>query len=75
MKTLKEYLYNQDNSKKMVTFVEYRKGNLWYTVDDIVFPVPVEDIGDATFKNVDVAPLFMRYIRKHLESLVDGKNN
>ena len=72
MKTLKEYLYNEDGSKKQVSFVEYRKGNLWYTVDDIVFPVDINDIGDATFKNVDVAPLFMRYIRKYLESLANA---
>lgn len=56
----------------MVHFVEYRKGNLMYTIsgyEEIVFPVPIEDIGDATFKASDKGMLFMRYIRKYLESL------
>ena len=53
-----------------VHFVEYRKGNLWYTIsgfEDFQFPVPVEDIGDGVFKATDKGMLFMRYIRKHLD--------
>lgn len=37
------------------------------------FPVPVSDIGNATFLAEDRAPLFMRYIRKHLELLEEAK--
>lgn len=47
----------------------YRSGNLWYEVDDFKFPVPVTDIGDATFLASDKASLFMRYIRKHLNEI------
>jgi hypothetical protein len=55
---------------KKVTFTLYRKGNLWYTTEDgFEFPVPVEDIDDATFFKEDKAMLFMRYIRKHLDMI------
>lgn len=59
----------------VVHFVEYRKGNLWYTVsgkEDFVFPVPIEDTGDAAFKASDKGMLFMRYIRKHLDNIQEG---
>ena len=53
---------------KTVQFKFYRKGNLYYsTQDGFVFPVPIEDCGDATFKDSDRAMLFMRYIRKEIE--------
>jgi hypothetical protein len=54
-----------------VSFIEYRKGNLWYKVDgtNFEFPVPITDIGDGIFKNSDKGLLFMRYIRKHLEDI------
>jgi len=66
MKTIKELVQN-----RIVHFVEYRKGNLWYTIsgdEDFIFPVPIEDTGDGIFKSSDKAILFMRYIRKHLET-------
>lgn len=72
--TLKEMLYNDDGSRKIVTFTHYFDGNLWYeTQDHFAFPVPVSDVGNATFKATDYAPLFMRYIRKHLETLEGAK--
>jgi hypothetical protein len=54
-----------------VEFVEYRKGNLWYITKaySFLFPVPIEDVGDATFLAEDSAMLFIRYIRKHLDAL------
>lgn len=49
----------------IVTFDYYRDGSLWYrTVNGDIFPVPVADIGNATFKATDKASLFMRYMRK-----------
>ena len=54
-----------------VTFQYYRAGYLYYkTETDLIFPVPIEDTGEATFLRTDKAILFMRYIRKHLE-LID----
>lgn len=53
-----------------VTFTHYFDGSLWYkTEDGFSFPVPVSDIGTATFLASDKAMLFMRYIRKHMELL------
>ena len=60
--------------KGQVTFQYYRANELWYkTENEFFFPVPVEDIGDATFWNIDRAMLFMRYIRKHIDSLKKQK--
>lgn len=74
--SLKEMLYHADGSKKTVNFTHYFDSNLWYeTEDHFVFPVPISDIGNATFKAVDYAPLFMRYIRKHLETIEKGKQD
>lgn len=56
--------------KGMVTFEYFRDSQLFYkTESGLVFPVPVEDIGNATFLKEDKAMLFMRYIRKFLASL------
>jgi hypothetical protein len=67
--TLSEFIKNNDE----VVFVEYRKGNLWYTIWDgeafMDFPVPIEDTGDGIFKDRDRTIYFMRYIRKHLEEI------
>ena len=56
-----------------VRFLRYRKGVAYYAVRvaaedaDYAFPVPLDDIGDATLEAEDKAMLFMRYIRKALE--------
>jgi hypothetical protein len=50
-----------------VHFDFYRDGNLWYHSDSgLTFPVPIDDVGTATFKCHDKALLFMRYIRRFL---------
>ena len=74
--------YANDNStievKSDGQFAFYRKGELWYKInveDKILeFPVPISDTGDATFLSSDKATLFLRYIRKHLEHIEEGKN-
>jgi len=66
MSTLKEMVV--DNKK--VKFIFYRERELWYeTETGFQFPVPIDDIGNAIFLAEDKALLFMRYIRKHLESI------
>lgn len=73
--TLKEIV--KDNHVK---FREYRKGIMYYQIvilngvhidsDDgglYIFPVPIDDCGDATFTCNDKAIMFMRYIRKALD--------
>lgn len=55
-----------------VFFSHYRASHLYYTVvvenQKYIFPVPIEDIGDATFLNQDKAMILMRYIRKAIEN-------
>ncbi len=53
---------------KKVTFVRYRRLELWYTTEcGFEFPVPIEDTGDADFFAEEKAMLYMRYIRKHIK--------
>lgn len=64
---------------RSVEFEYYRAGNFYYSLDypksmcsddgvyTYVFPVPVEDVGDATLNWKDKAIYFMRYIRKAIE--------
>lgn len=64
-------------SMQTVRFVEYRKGFLYYNVvgfPDFIFPVPVEDTGDATFKAEDKPIYYMRYIRKFLVELENSND-
>lgn len=70
-------------SGNLVRFDRYHDGQLWYNVvtEENVgdwrflmnFPVPISDIGNATFLAEDKAILFMRYIRKHLETQEKAK--
>lgn len=52
----------------VVTFQSYRKGFMYYEIKfegcTYQFPVPLDDIGDATLLSQDKAIIFMRYIRK-----------
>lgn len=59
---------------KRVRFTKYFDGNLYYATDcGFEFPVPISDIGTATFLAEDRAMLFMRYMRKHLDLLAAAK--
>jgi hypothetical protein len=62
-----------------VEFLKLRKGFAYYRISNpeehgrcYSFPVPIEDLGDATLLARDRAMLFMRYIRQaiHDRSLV-----
>lgn len=57
---------------KRVHFSHYRKGFMYYLVDHdgqtFQFPVPLDDVGDATLLKEDKAMLFMRYIRKAINN-------
>lgn len=58
---------------KLANFYYYKDNNLWYSIsmkeEEFTFPVPIDDIGNATFWHEDKAILFMRYIRKHLTTI------
>lgn len=59
-----------------VRFSFYRGGELWYKAENgFEFPVPVSDTGTGTFLAEDKSIYFMRWIRKHLESLNDALND
>ena len=55
-----------------VRFVRYRQGVAYYGVNvptegAYTFPVPLEDIGDATLEMEDKAIFFMRYINRAMK--------
>ena len=55
---------------RLVTFKYYRDGSLWYETEfEELFPVPIEDIGNATFNRQEKAILLMRYMRKFNKEL------
>lgn len=63
-------------------FSRYFDGCLWYKVvaldggiSSFEFPVPISDIGNATFHAEEKALLLMRYIRKHLDMLESAKKD
>ena len=59
---------------QQVHFQYYRDNELWYENDSgFLFPVPISDIGNATFSRDDKAILFMRYIRKYKEEMEQEK--
>lgn len=59
---------------RQVTFTHYRHKDLWYVTEcGFEFPVPIDDIGDATFKHQEKAIHLMRYIRKHMELIKSAK--
>jgi hypothetical protein len=71
MRTLKEMI----NNGQKVRFSFYRDGQLWYETNcGFRFPVPIEDVGTATFLAEDRAILFMRYIRKYMAVLEEEKS-
>lgn len=65
--TLKEIV--KDN---LVYFHSYRAGFFYYTVNfekrTFQFPIDREDIGQATLNSNDKAIIYMRWIRKAMES-------
>lgn len=58
------------NNGKKVYFIYYRSNELWYKTEcGFTFPVPISDIGDATFLPEDKAILFLRYIKNQLNQI------
>lgn len=69
-KTVKIVDLVKDNKK--VRFSHYRDFEFWYKTDDgFSFPVPLRDINNdkVTLLAEDKALLFMRWIRKYIESM------
>ena len=67
-------LKNMVSNNKRVTFVKYQKGELWYVTEcGFEFPIPISDTGDAAFNPEDKAILFMRWIKKQIDNINEGK--
>jgi hypothetical protein len=70
MRTLKEMVVNDQK----VHFRFYRDGQLWYETEcGFRFPVPIDEAGTATFLAEDRAILFMRYLRKQIARVAEGR--
>lgn len=66
----KAILGPEEDRNGRVKLTKVVKGNMWYITDfGDEFPVPISDMGDATFLPEDKASFFMRYMRKYNESL------
>lgn len=62
-----------DHVKGRASFSFYRGGYLYYLTDSgLEFPIPIEDTEGATFLSEDKSLFFMRWIRKHIETLNNG---
>lgn len=62
----------KENLQGHATFEYYRDQALWYrTSAGLLFPVPVSDIGTATFLRTEKATVMMRWIRKYLALLTE----
>lgn len=63
-----------DHVKGMSRFQYYQDGNLWYKTDtELFFPVPLTETGSARFLEIDKSSIFMRWIRKHLDTINVGR--
>ncbi len=52
------------SDSRRVTLTHVHAGNIWYKTEfDEAFPVPIEDMGEATFHADEKALLLMRYMR------------
>lgn len=61
-----------DHVKGKTTFQYFRENVLYYKTDtDLLFPIPIDDTNGATFLNEDKSIFFMRWIRKHLDTLTE----
>ena len=58
------------SNNKKVKFIQYREGEFIYSTEcGFECPVPLADVGKATLLAEDKALLFLRYIRKHMETI------
>jgi hypothetical protein len=59
--------------KNFCQFVYYRQNLLYYSVvkkntsEKYLFPIPLDDLGDATINNIEKSIFLMRYMRKALD--------
>lgn len=71
MRTIKDMV--RDN-QRLYSFVTLTAA-LLQTTCGFEFPVPLDDVGNATLLAQDKALLFMRYIRKHIDTIAQAKES
>jgi hypothetical protein len=61
----------KDHIRGTSRFLFYKDSQLWYQTNDtnFKFPVPIEDIGTATFNAEEKSLIMMRYMRKWIAVL------
>lgn len=60
--------------ESVAEFTHYQNGEMWYkTESGFAFPISLSDLGNAKINQREKPLLLMRYIRKHLESIEDGR--
>jgi hypothetical protein len=66
----------KDHIQGIARFEYFRDSALWYRTSEtnLLFPVPISDIGTTTFDAEYKGIKLMRWIRKYLES-GDGQNS
>lgn len=66
----------KDHIRGTSVFRYYKDGNLWYSTEDtgFDFPVPIDDIGTASFNRIEKSLIMMRYIRKWMKILEEQQN-
>ena len=60
-----------DLAKGTAKFVRYQDSNLWYVVEEFVFPIPISDAGGGEFLPEMKGLHLLRWMRKHHEFLSD----
>ena len=66
--TLKELV----TGNQMAEFQSCHGGYLWYRVQDVDFPVPLEETKGGCFNRTMRSVEMMRWIRKHLQHLKEA---
>jgi hypothetical protein len=64
----------KEHIQGLVYLTKYQKGELHYETSHTKFKfvVPISDTGDGAFLSMDKASLFMRWIRKQMETNQQG---
>jgi hypothetical protein len=65
-------LAKEDRDSILMSLAKSVHKELWYVTEcGFKFPVPIEDVGTGVFAAEDKAVLFMRWIRKQREMLLE----
>jgi hypothetical protein len=70
MRSIPEMVRHQ----QVARFTHYRDQQLWYVTEcGFAFPVPISDIGEATFQAEEKAVLLLRYLRPQHKLIMQAR--